>query len=184
MERLNKLAVKLNIPIKTLIDILKLEYKTEYNLNSKLTEKEVDFLVNKYENDMYNKNLASRFLKDCYFKIDENFTFEEQEIKEFQDEYSLYNSCKIDIELLKVPTEKYSLLDNYEIQTLKNLKLALIENIQKTILIHRNNIKHKHISKKINLSETPHIDISSHDNPWRNVFGNDEEASTAYWNTD
>lgn len=103
MKRINKIAIELNVSASTLIQELKKVSNKEFDMNSKLETKEIEFLTKTFQKDKEQKIEADKKKSSFYFDIDENFSFNEQEKKAFSEIFSNYEKKQNDI---KEPKEK------------------------------------------------------------------------------
>lgn len=174
MKRINKIAIELNVSVNTLIQELKKVSEKQFDKNSKLDLKEIEFLTEIFQKDKKLKIEADKKKSTFYFDIDENFSFNEQEKRAFSELISDYEKKQKDIKELKGKENRFWALEEEEIKSLLKSKFQKIYEIQKEI---KENREFKTITNSYKSERDPYENFR---------FGglSGEEAHTAYWNCD
>lgn len=188
--RVSQMAHEFNITYTDVINSIQLYKPGEYNINSLLSDDIVYFLRTKYKS-LPNKKISSKELiinkiEKLHNKVDFEFKFLKNEIEENQSDYDVYKKNIYEISHLKFRKNKYAQLDDLEIYRLIKFKVKQVLALQKKIKKLR---KEDAIFNDFDLINTNNdFDQTDYntpfDNPWNNVFGEGQEASDAYWNTD
>ncbi|MDG1778639.1 MAG: hypothetical protein P8H23_04755 [Flavobacteriaceae bacterium] len=100
MARLNKIIIENNISVTRAIDKLRQFSNREFDKNTKLTKKEIEFLNKEFSDDRNKKIKSKQHKATSYIAIDLDFKFSDEEIIEYSDFKKEYDNCSKDIELL------------------------------------------------------------------------------------
>ena len=133
MKRLNRLAIELNVSVETLIGEMKKHKDIAFNAHSKLDQKEMDYLMDKFKSDRAKKIVADEKRKRFYHEIDENFLFSEQEMVMHESLYKEHEKAFREIKQLEKKENEYQVLEPDKIDALLKVKYSQVESIQREI---------------------------------------------------
>lgn len=171
--RLSKLLKELNISIDRALDALMSYSNKSYNLNSKLTLDEIEYLESKFSIDKKIK-LKMNHITEYGVNLDLKFEFQSNEKEEYNDLFNTYLKIEEDINQLKNKMNRYYSLELDEINILLKFKYGILYNIQNEIKFYR---KHENRNEKKIRSFDPYENVS-----WGGLSG--EEAYIGQWNCD
>jgi hypothetical protein len=173
MSRISKIAVELNISSVKLIDVLIKKFSDQkFTINQKLTDEEIDFLKNEFDENAASKIRRFRERNTYLYDVYGAFDFNEKEILQFKNLYKRYSNLIFDIENLKLKNNKYWGLDEDEISAISRIKFGGIEEIQNEIIGFREDEEDR-IQKVI-----------EHNERLQDLYIHKEASSIAQWDID